>query len=246
MKQIAVVTGAGRGGGRITAITLAKQGWVVVVAGRDKVAIDAVAKEAGGGSVGIVCDVSDPESVKSLFAQIKSSFGRIDLLFNNAGVVIPGVPLEDVKVEDWQKVVDVNISGVFYCTQQAFALMKTQSPMGGRIINNGSISAQIPRPNSSAYTASKHAVTGLTKTASLDGRAFDIAVGQIDIGNANTDMAEVMRVGATQADGSTKIEPTIDPQDVADAVAFMASLPLSTNVPFITVMATKMPFSGRG
>ena len=246
MKQIAVVTGAGRGVGRITAITLAKQGWVVVVAGRDKVAIDAVAKEAGGESVGIVCDVSDPESVKSLFAQVKSSFGRVDLLFNNAGVVIPGVPLEDVKVEDWQKVVDVNISGVFYCTQQAFALMKTQSPMGGRIINNGSISAQIPRPNSSAYTASKHAVTGLTKTASLDGRAFDIAVGQIDIGNANTDMTEVMRVGATQADGSTKIEPTIDPQNVADAVAFMASLPLTTNVPFITVMATKMPFSGRG
>jgi NAD(P)-dependent dehydrogenase (short-subunit alcohol dehydrogenase family) len=246
MKQIAVVTGAGRGVGRITAITLAKQGWVVVVAGRDKVAIDAVAKEAGGESVGIVCDVSDPESVKSLFAQVKRSFGRVDLLFNNAGVVIPGVPLEDVKVEDWQKVVDVNISGVFYCTQQAFALMKTQSPMGGRIINNGSISAQIPRPNSSAYTASKHAVTGLTKTASLDGRAFDIAVGQIDIGNANTDMAEVMRVGATQADGSTKIEPTIDPQNVADAVAFMASLPLTTNVPFITVMATKMPFSGRG
>jgi NAD(P)-dependent dehydrogenase (short-subunit alcohol dehydrogenase family) len=246
MKQIAIVTGAGRGVGRITAITLAKQGWVVVVAGRDKVAIDAVAKEAGGESVGIVCDVSDPESVKSLFAQVKSSFGRVDLLFNNAGVVIPGVPLEDVKVEDWQKVVDVNISGVFYCTQQAFALMKTQSPMGGRIINNGSISAQIPRPNSSAYTASKHAVTGLTKTASLDGRAFDIAVGQIDIGNANTDMAEVMRVGATQADGSTKIEPTIDPQNVADAVAFMASLPLTTNVPFITVMATKMPFSGRG
>lgn len=246
MKKIAVVTGAGRGVGRVTAITLAEKGWTVVVAGRDKSAIDAVAKESGGESVGIVCDVSNPESVKSLFAEIKSKFGRIDLLFNNAGVVAPGVSLEDVKIEDWQNVVNVNISGVFYCTQQAFALMKSQKPMGGRIINNGSISAHIPRPNSSAYTASKHAVTGLTKTASLDGRNFDIAVGQIDIGNANTDMAEQMRVGATQPDGSKLIEPTIDPQNVADAVVYMASLPLSANVPFITVMATKMPYAGRG
>ncbi|MCX6445128.1 MAG: SDR family NAD(P)-dependent oxidoreductase [Actinobacteria bacterium] len=246
MKQIALVTGAGRGVGRVTAITLAKKGWTVVVAGRDKSAIDAVAKEAGGESVGIVCDVSNPESVKSLFTEIKSKFGRLDLLFNNAGVVAPGVALEDVKIEDWQNVVNVNISGVFYCTQQAFALMKTQKPMGGRIINNGSISAHVPRPNSSAYTASKHAVTGLTKTASLDGRHFDIAVGQIDIGNANTDMAEQMRVGATQPDGSKMIEPTIDPQNVADAVVYMASLPLSANVPFITVMATKMPYTGRG
>jgi len=246
MSQIAVVTGAGRGVGRITAITLAKKGWTVVVAGRDKSAIDAVAKEAGGASVGIVCDVSNPDSVKSLFDQVKTTFGRIDLLFNNAGVVAPGIALEDLKIEDWRKVVDVNISGVFFCTQQAFALMKTQSPQGGRIINNGSISAQIPRLNSSAYTASKHAVTGLTKSAALDGRPFDIAVGQIDIGNANTDMAEPMRTGTLQANGTKVVEPTMDPQNVADAVAFMASLPLSSNVPFITVMATKMPFGGRG
>ena len=228
MSQIAVITGAGRGVGRITAITLAKKGWTVVVAGRDKSAVDAVAKEAGGASVGIVCDVSNPDSVKSLFDQVKTTFGRIDLLFNNAGVVAPGIALEDLKIEDWRKVVDVNISGVFYCTQQAFALMKTQSPQGGRIINNGSISAQIPRLNSSAYTASKHAVTGLTKSAALDGRPFDIAVGQIDIGNANTDMAEPMRTGTLQANGTKVVEPTMDPQNVADAVAFMASLPLSS------------------
>jgi len=246
MTQIALVTGAGRGIGRITAITLSKKGWTVIVSGREKSAIDAVAQEAGGESIGIFCDVSDPESVKSLFEEIKSRFGRLDLLFNNAGATSPEVALADVTVEDWRRVVDINISGVFYCTQQAFALMKSQSPIGGRIINNGSISSQTPRPHSSPYTASKHAVTGLTKSASLDGRAFDIAVGQIDIGNADTNMTSQMQVGTTQADGSKLIEPTIDPQDVADAVAYMASLPLSSNVPFITVMATKMPFSGRG
>jgi len=246
MSQIALVTGAGRGVGRITAITLAKNGWTVVLAGRDQGALNSVATEAGNDSLGISCDVSNPESVKSLFAQIKSTFSRLDLLFNNAGVIAPGVPLEEITIEDWRNVVDVNISGVFYCTQQAFALMKSQTPMGGRIINNGSISAHTPRPHSSPYTASKHAVTGLTKTASLDGRAFDIAVGQIDIGNADTNMASQMRVGATQPDGTKMIEPTIDPQNVADAVLYMASLPLSANVPFITVMATKMPYSGRG
>ena len=246
MNQIALVTGAGRGVGQVTAITLAKKGWTVIAAGRDKQAVDAVAKQAGGQSVGMVCDVSDQASVIALFKAIKDKYGRLDLLFNNAGVVAPGVALEELELKDWRNVVDVNISGVFCCTQQAFALMKSQKPMGGRIINNGSISAHTPRPNSSAYTASKHAVTGLTKTASLDGRAFDIAVGQIDIGNADTDMAQPMRVGATQADGSKLIEPTIDPQHIADAVAFMASLPLSANVPFITVMATKMPYSGRG
>lgn len=246
MSQIALVTGAGRGVGRITAITLAKKGWTVVLVGRGQSAIDAVAIEAGNGSIAISCDVSDPDAVKSLFAEIKSRFGRLDLLFNNAGVIAPGVALEDITVEDWRNVVDVNISGVFYCTQQAFALMKTQTPMGGRIINNGSVSAHTPRPHSSPYTASKNAVTGLTKTASLDGRAFDIAVGQIDIGNADSNMASQMHVGAMQPDGSKMIEPTIDPQNIADAVLYMASLPLSANVPFITVMATKMPYSGRG
>ena len=245
-QKFAAVTGANRGIGRVTAISLAKQGWTLAVIGRDAAGIDSVAQEIGHGAIAVQCDVSDRASVASAFASIKSTFGRLDLLFNNAGVVPPAALLEDVQAEDWQRIFDINVGGTFFCIQEAFSLMKDQSPQGGRIINNGSISAQIPRPNSSAYTASKHAVTGLTKTASLDGRAFDIAVGQIDIGNANTDMAEVMRVGATQADGSTKIEPTIDPQNVADAVAFMASLPLTTNVPFITVMATKMPFSGRG
>lgn len=246
MSQIAVITGAGRGIGRITALTLASKGWTVVVTGRDKSAIEDVAKQAGGGSLAIPCDVSDPDSVKSLFAQIKSTFGRIDLLFNNAGVVTRAVAIEELSVEEWRKIVDVNISGVFYCTQQAFTLMKSQTPQGGRIINNGSISAQVPRPNSAPYTATKHAITGLTKSSSLDGRAFNIAVGQIDIGNANTEMAAPMRAGANQANGTKLVEPTMDPQHVADAVIYMSSLPLSANVQFITVMATTMPFIGRG
>ena len=246
MNQIAVVTGAGRGIGRVVCRTLAAHGWTVIAAGRDKSALEAVAKEIGNESVGIVCDVSDPQSVRNLFSSIKKAFGRIDLLFNNAGVAAPGVPIDELSVEDWRRVIEVNISGAFFCAQQAISLMKSQSPQGGRIINNGSISAQVPRPNSAPYTASKHAVTGLTKSISLDGRAFNIACGQIDIGNADTDMAKTSRAGALQPNGSKLIEPTINPQHVADAVLYMASLPLSANVQFMTVMATSMPYIGRG
>ena len=246
MNQIALVTGAGRGVGQVTAITLAQKGWTVVAAGRDKAAVDAVAKQAGGQSVGMVCDVSDLASVTELFKAIKDKYGRLDLLFNNAGVVAPGVALEELELKDWRNVVDVNISGVFYCTQQAFALMKTQSPMGGRIINNGSLSAHMPRPNSAPYTASKHAITGLTRATSLDGRKYNIACGQIDIGNADTSMASSQREGALQPNGTRLSEPVIDAQILADAVVHMASLPLEANVQFMTVMATKMPYIGRG
>lgn len=246
MSQIAVVTGAGRGIGRVVSATLAKNGWTVVAAGRDKKAIESLAEEIGSGSIGIVCDVSDPESVRNLFENIKEKFGRIDLLFNNAGVVAPGIPIDELSIEDWRKVIDVNISGAFFCTQQAFALMKSQDPQGGRIINNGSISAHVPRTNSAPYTASKHAVTGLTKSSSLDGRAFNIACGQIDIGNADTDLAHSLSAGALQPNGSKMVEPTINPQHVADAVLYMASLPLDANVQFMTVMATTMPYIGRG
>lgn len=246
MNQIAIVTGAGRGIGRVVCITLAKNGWTVVATGRDKAAIEMVVNEIGNGAVGIICDVSDPDSVKNLFSQVKEKFGRIDLLFNNAGVVAPGIPIDELQIEDWRRVIDVNISGAFFCTQQAFALMKSQSPQGGRIINNGSISAHVPRMNSAPYTASKHAVTGLTKSSSLDGRAFNIACGQIDIGNADTDLAAALSAGALQPNGQKMVEPTIDPQHVADAVLYMSSLPLSANVQFMTVMATTMPYIGRG
>ena len=248
MTRVAVVTGAGRGLGRIVALALAQDGFAVVAAGRDQAAVDAVAAEAGGESVGIVCDVTDPESVRALFDRIEQRFGRVDLLFNNAGVAARGVPLEELGADEWRRVVDTNLNGAFWCTQQAFRMMKAQDPQGGRIINNGSISATAPRPNSAPYTATKHAMTGLTKSTSLDGRAFSIACGQIDIGNAATDLTEPMRSGAgvPQANGERMIEPTIDPRHVADAVRYMASLPLDANVQFMTVMATTMPFIGRG
>jgi NAD(P)-dependent dehydrogenase (short-subunit alcohol dehydrogenase family) len=205
-------------------------------------------KESGAGAraQAVPTDVSDPQSVKALFAKTKEAFGRLDLLFNNAGVNAPGIALEDLTVEQWRNVVDINLSGMFFCIQEAFRMMKDQNPRGGRIINNGSISAHAPRPNSAPYTSTKHAVTGLTKSASLDGRKYDIACGQIDIGNALTEMAARMTKGVPQADGSLKVEPTMDVQRVADAVLHMASLPLDTNMQFVTIMATKMPFVGRG
>ena len=247
MTRIALVTGAGRGLGRVVALALAGDGFTVVVAGRDRAALDAVVTEAGNGAIAITCDVTDPGSVRALFDEVETACGRLDLLFNNAGVGTPGVPLEELSVEQWRLSVDTNLSGAFYCTQQAFRIMKAQMPRGGRIINNGSISATSPRPNSAPYTATKHAITGLTKSCSLDGRAFDIACGQIDIGNAATDMTAPMRTtGAPQANGAWMVEPTIDPKHVADAVLYMANLPLDVNVQSITVMATTMPFIGRG
>ncbi len=246
-KRIAVVTGAGRGLGRVVALALARDGFTVVVTGRDRIAIDAVAAEAGNGALAVTCDVSDPESVRMLFEEVERTCGRLDLLFNNAGVAAPGVPIDELAIEQWRRAVDTNLNGAFYCTRQAFRIMKAQTPRGGRIINNGSISATAPRPNSAPYTATKHAITGLTKSSSLDGRGFDIACGQIDIGNAATDLTARMRTtGVPQANGQTMVEPTIDPQHVANAVLYMANLPLDVNVQFMTVMATTMPFIGRG
>ena len=247
MTRIALVTGAGGGIGAAVAAALAADGWTVVLAGRRLETLEATAGAAGNGSISIPCDVTNPASVQSLFAEIDERYGRLDLLFNNAGVGAPAMPLEELSVEQWRSVVDTNLTGAFLCTQEAFRLMKRQVPRGGRIINNGSISATTPRPLSAPYTATKHAITGLTKSTALDGRAYDIACGQIDIGNAATDMIRaVAGTGALQPDGSVQVEPTIDPAHVGEAVVYMAGLPLSANVPSLTVMATKMPFVGRG
>jgi NAD(P)-dependent dehydrogenase (short-subunit alcohol dehydrogenase family) len=249
-KKIALVTGAGSGIGRAAARALLDANYAVVLAGRRREALESVVQEAGAGAASaalvVPTDVTDPASVHDLFARIREKFGRLDLLFNNAGIGAPGVALEDVSFADWQRVIATNLTGAFLCTQEAFRLMKQQQPRGGRIINNGSISAHVPRPNSAPYTAAKHAITGLTKSSALDGRAFDIACGQIDIGNAATPLTERMARGVPQANGTVAAEPTIDVRHVADAVLYMASLPLDANVPTITVMATQMPYVGRG
>lgn len=247
--RVALVTGAGSGIGRAVARALRKDGYSVVLAGRRRGALDVTAAELEGderNTLVVAADVGDPDSVAHLFGKTQDVFGRLDLLFNNAGVGAPGVPLEDLSVDAWRTVVDINLTGVFLCTQHAFRMMKRQHPRGGRIINNGSISAHVPRPNSSPYTATKHAVTGLTKSASLDGRKYDIACGQIDIGNAATEMAARMTQGVPQASGEMAVEPVMDVEHVARAVVYMASLPLDANVQFMTVMAAKMPYIGRG
>lgn len=249
LQKTAIVTGAGSGIGRATALALLAQGYAVVLAGRraDTLAGTVeLAGEVGERALSVPTDVTDPESVRGLFAATKQTFGRLDLLFNNAGTGAPAVPLEELTVADWRRVVDVNLTAAFLCTQEAFRLMKEQDPRGGRIINNGSISAHVPRPNSAPYTATKHAITGLTKSTALDGRQYDIACGQIDIGNAETDLTARMKAGVMQANGKVAAEPTMDVENVARAVVHMASLPLGANVLFMTVMATKMPFVGRG
>jgi NAD(P)-dependent dehydrogenase (short-subunit alcohol dehydrogenase family) len=247
--RVVLVTGGGSGIGRACALALAKAGFTTVVTGRRPDALEATVARivaAGGAALAVPADITNPESVQTLFAAVKQRFGRLDVLFNNAGVSAPGIPLEDVTYEQWRTVVDTNLTGPFLCTQAAFRLMKSQQPAGGRIINNGSISAHVPRPNSSPYTATKHAITGLTRATALDGRRFNIACGQIDIGNAGTEITERMQKGVPQADGSLKPEPTIDVTHIAAAVVYMASLPLDANVPFMTVMATGMPYIGRG
>jgi len=247
MAKVAIVTGAGSGIGRAVSLALLNSGWSVALAGRRADALRATAADAEGGeSLVVSTDVSDPESVDALFEATRAQFGRLDLLFNNAGTGAPPGPIEDHSIQQWRRVVDVNLTGAFLCTRAAFRLMKDQDPRGGRIINNGSISAHAPRPGSIAYTATKHAITGLTRSTSLDGRAYDIACGQIDIGNAATDMTRAMSRGVPQADGSIRPEPVMDVQAVAEAVLYMAGLPPSANVQFMTVMATQMPFIGRG
>ncbi len=247
--KIALVTGAGSGIGRATALALLSAGYEVVLAGRRADALDetkALAGRLAEHALAVPTDATDPAAVIALFEATRAAFGRLDLLFNNAGTSAPAVPMDELTVAQWRAVVDVNLTAVFLCTQQAFKLMKTQSPRGGRIINNGSISAVAPRPFSAPYTATKHAITGLTKSISLDGRAHDIACGQIDIGNAASEMTQRMATGVPQANGTTMVEPRMDMKHVADAVVHMASLPLEANVQFMTVMATKMPFVGRG
>jgi NAD(P)-dependent dehydrogenase (short-subunit alcohol dehydrogenase family) len=246
--RIAIVTGGGSGIGKAAALALLGDGWRVAIAGRRKEPLQEVVAQANAGdrALAVPTDVSDPASVEALFAATVKAWGRVDLLFNNAGIGLGGALLEDITTEDWKRVVDTNLNGMFYGIREAFRVMKAQSPMGGRIINNGSISAHAPRPNSVAYTATKHAVTGLTKTASLDGRKYDIAVGQIDIGNAMTDLAARMAKGVPQANGEIAIEPLMDVSIVGQSILYMANLPLEANVLFHTVMATKIPFVGRG
>jgi NAD(P)-dependent dehydrogenase (short-subunit alcohol dehydrogenase family) len=247
--KIAIVTGAGTGIGKASAIALLKNGYSVVFAGRRAEPLDKAIAEGGAGpgrALAVPTDVGSPESVRNLFARTKETYGRLDVLFNNAGIGAPAIPLEDLSFEQWKSVVGINLTGTFLCTQEAIRIMKDQSPRGGRIINNGSISAHAPRPNSAPYTSTKHAITGLTRSTSLDGRKHDIACSQIDIGNAMTDLAARMAKGVPQANGEIAIEPLMDVQHVASAVVYMAGLPLDANVQFMTIMATKMPFVGRG
>jgi NAD(P)-dependent dehydrogenase (short-subunit alcohol dehydrogenase family) len=247
--KVAVVTGAGTGIGRQAALALLREGYAVTLAGRRAEPLKETAEmagEAGSRALAVATDVGDPDSVSALFAETKNAFGRLDLLFNNAGIGAPPVPLEELTYEQWKAVVDINLTGAFLCTQEAIKLMKAQTPQGGRIINNGSISAHVPRPYSAPYTATKHAITGLTKSTSLDGRKHDIVCSQIDIGNAATPMTARMKEGVPQADGSIAVEPTMDVEHVARAIVHMAGLPLDANVQFMTIMATKMPFIGRG
>lgn len=247
--KVAMITGAGSGVGRSVALAMMKEGYSVVLAGRRQDALDetiALGASFGAPALAVSTDLANPDAVKNLFAKTKERFGRLDVLFNNAGTNAPPIPIEDLSFEQWQNVLGANLTAAFLCTQEAFRIMKDQTPRGGRIINNGSVSAQAPRPNSAPYTATKHAITGLTKSTSLDGRKYDIACGQIDIGNAATNMTQKMSTGVLQANGTVGVEPTMDVENVARAVVFMASLSLDANVSTITVMATKMPLAGRG
>ena len=247
--KVAMITGAGTGIGRACALAMLREGYSVVLVGRRPAPLEQTVADAGADgerALAVPADVSDPASVQALFAKTREAFGRLDFLFNNAGANAPGIPMEELTVEQWQNVVDVNLTGAFLCTREAFKLMKSQTPRGGRIVNNGSISAHAPRPNSAPYTSTKHAITGLTKCTSLDGRKYDIACGQLDVGNALTEMAARMADGVPQANGEVAVEPLMDPENVARALVYMASLPPDANVQTMTVMATKMPFVGRG